>query len=138
MNQIFECIEIRHIPEGFYLAHELDECSEILLVDKGKYQVGFRVNNNEHMKLIFGESTRIGTYNVMFMVRHEFIIKSLTPLDCYSIRLHNIRSILKDSPQFTLPLKRKAISNYSRYIYFPLIKMKRQIISKFDKRKDFE
>lgn len=101
MTHIFRSLEIRHFPENDYIAHELDECTEILLVDEGKYKMGFRVNNKEHLKLIFGRSTQIGAYNLMFMMRHEFTIKSLTKLDCFAIRMRNVREIFSENPQFT-------------------------------------
>lgn len=66
MTNIFEKLEIRQFPSGVYLANELDDCQEILLVDQGYYKIGYMVNNAEHMRLTFGPSTRIGTYNMLY------------------------------------------------------------------------
>ena len=72
------------------------------------------------------------------MMRHEFIIKSLTELRCFSLRMSHIRDIFQENPQFERPLQLKVISSYARQIYYPLIKMKRNIVQKFNTRKDFE
>ena len=66
MTQIFRSLELRHFKVDEYLARELEECSEVLLVDNGFYKAGFQVNNTEYMHLIFGKSTSIGAYNMMF------------------------------------------------------------------------
>ena len=100
--------------------------------------MGFNVNNCEHLKLLFGRSSQIGAYNVLFMMRHEFIIKSLTELSCFSLRMRNIRDIFAENPQFERPLQLKVISNYARQIYYPLKKHKNNIVQKFNERKDFE
>ena len=86
MTNIFKRLEIRYIQSSIYLAHELDDCQEVLLVDQGYYKIGFLVNNVEHLRLKFGPSTRIGSYNVLHMIRHEFIIKSVKSMFCYSLR----------------------------------------------------
>jgi len=80
------------------LAKELDECNEILFVDEGYYKVGFRVNNTEYLPLIFSKSTYIGAYNVMFMVRHELLYKSMTPMFCFAIRKHTFDDIFVEIP----------------------------------------
>lgn len=98
MTQIFRHLEIRSYEEDVYLAYELESCSEILMVDKGFYKCGFQVNNHEYLKLLFGKSTCIGAYNILFLVRHEFIYKATTPIFCYSIRLENIRDIFDEIP----------------------------------------
>lgn len=100
--------------------------------------MGFNVNNEQHLKLKFGPSTRIGSYNLLFLIRHEFIFKSMTAMFCYSIRLEALHQILNENPQFKLPMKRKEISNYARYIYFPLMRLKRELIEQFSLRRDYE
>ena len=97
---MFRSLEIRHIEEDVYIARELDECDEVLFVDEGFYKLGFQVNNNEYMRLIFGKSTNIGSYNVMFMVRHELIYKSITTMFCFAIRKLVFDGIFNEFPQF--------------------------------------
>lgn len=138
MTQIFRNLEIRRFKECEYLAYELDECLEMLMVDKGYYKCGFMVNNTEHLRVMFGKSTYIGAYNILFLVRHEFIIKTATQMMCFSIRLQALREILEEFPQFKRPLKAKVISCYARNQYFPLMKQKRDVVEQFNDRKDYE
>jgi len=98
------------------------------MVDKGYYQCGFRINNKEYLKLMFGKSTIIGAYNIIFLVRHEFSIKTVSEVKCFSIRLDKVREIFEENPQYLPPIQRKALSTYAKNIYFPLMRMKREII----------
>lgn len=81
-----------------YLARELDDCSEILFVEEGFYKVGFQVNNTEYLRLIFGKSTSIGAYNVMFMVRHELIYKATSSMFCFALRVIEFNEIMNEIP----------------------------------------
>ena len=120
------------------MAHELEDCQEILLINEGYYKAGFQVNNVEHLKFTFGPSTRIGTYNILYQIRHEFIIKAVTWIYCYAIRREVLQDLLIQNPQFKAPMKRKEISVYARNLYFPLMRKKRELIEKFSLRKDYD
>lgn len=61
-------------------------------------------------------------------MRHEFIIKTVSPMFCYAIRLESLHEILNENQQFRDPMKHKEISLYSRNVYFPLTSIKRDMI----------
>ena len=42
---IFNILEIRLIKKGTIIADQLEECNEILFVERGKYMMGFQINN---------------------------------------------------------------------------------------------
>lgn len=108
------------------------------MVEDGFYRVGFQVNNAEYLRLIFGKSTCIGAYNALFMVRHEWIFKTATPLSSFAIRVQRFNEIFNDMEQFKRPMRRKVVGIYARNLYFPLMKMKREVINAFSQRKDYE
>ena len=80
------------------MVSELDDYSEVLLIEEGLYKSGFSINNKEHFPLMFGSSSRIGLYNVLFYIRHEFLMKSVTPIKAYSIRKGVLQDLLNESP----------------------------------------
>lgn len=45
MIDLLDGLEYRMYMPGVLLANELDECSEILFVQQGKYNVGYQINN---------------------------------------------------------------------------------------------
>ena len=106
MTYIFRSLQTRYFDKGVYLAKELEDCQEILLVEKGYYKVGFQVNNTEYMPIMFGPSTRIGSYNVLYMVRYEFAFKTVTPMYCFSISIQSMNDIFDEVPQFKIPMRR--------------------------------
>lgn len=71
-------------------------------------------------------------------MRHEFIIKTVTYMFCFAIRIESMLDILNENPQFKQPMKRKEISCYARNVYFPLMRMKRELIEQFSLRRDYE
>lgn len=91
------------------------------MVETGYYQCGFQVNKKEHLCLMFGKSTIIGAYNIMFIKRHEFIIKTKTRILCYAIRMPNIKQLFNEFAQFERPMRQKVMSIYARNVYFPLM-----------------
>lgn len=48
------------------IAHELDECLEVLFVLQGRYNVGFEVNKQQMYRRQFGHSTIIGGFSMCF------------------------------------------------------------------------
>lgn len=53
-------------------------------------------------------------------------------MSAYSLRLEKIRAIFEDIPNYLMSMKRKVITLYSRNIFFPLMKMKREIIEAYN------
>ena len=98
MSKIFSSLEIRYFEDGVYLARELEDAQEVLFVDEGYYKVGFTINNVENLNLIFGKSTNIGAYNVMFRMRHQFMYQSMTKMLCFAIRLFEFNDIFNEIP----------------------------------------
>jgi len=62
MTYIMNSLEVRKYPRGFSLANEMDECMELLFVEKGEYSVGYEINKQEFLRLRFGMSTMIGGF----------------------------------------------------------------------------
>ena len=45
MIDLMNSLEVRFYKNGEILANELDECLELIFVEKGTYRVGYGVNN---------------------------------------------------------------------------------------------
>ena len=50
MKRIYTSLEIRLYNKGEMIAHELDECHEVLFVTQGRYNVGYQVNKRNRYR----------------------------------------------------------------------------------------
>ena len=62
MILLMKNLECREYKAGEVIIEELDECSEVLFVTEGKYDVGFQINNVKYWRRQFGHSTVIGGF----------------------------------------------------------------------------
>ena len=62
MIEIMNALEIRIFEKGEIIVNEMDESLEILFVDQGFYEVGFKINNKTFFEAFYGMSTTIGGY----------------------------------------------------------------------------
>ena len=81
MIAVLRALEPRHFAKGESILRDLDEVEEILFVQKGEYQVGYTVNNNEYFALKLKERTVVGDIAVIFRKRSEFLFKATTDID---------------------------------------------------------
>ena len=51
----------------------MEECMEILFVDKGRWKVGYEINKKQFFRRQFGESTIIGGFEICYEKRFKFI-----------------------------------------------------------------
>ena len=102
----------------------MDEALEMLFVDQGTYKVGYEINKKRFMKLMFGESTIIGGFQLCYEKRFMFLYIASSYLTGQSIRKENFISIMKEFPEFKHQIKSKVWTFYSQEIYRPLNKLK--------------
>lgn len=100
MVLLLRSLEIRQFKPNQIILGELEECAEILFVQKGRYLIGFEINKIKKFRLLFGERTVIGGFNVCFNQRSYFIYKSATSMKCMAIRKMNWLRLLSNFPEF--------------------------------------
>lgn len=102
---MLKSLEPLYIEAKQVIYHELDCVDEVIFIETGEYNVGYKVNKCEKFKLRFGQKTVIGAFNICYNMRHIFIYK--THLDCkgYFIRKSNWKSIMDEFPEFFFILK---------------------------------
>ena len=66
MMDFFRLLENRCFNAREQILGELEECQDLLFVQKGLYVVGYEINKVEKLKLLFGERTTIGGFNMCF------------------------------------------------------------------------
>ena len=66
MVEILKNMEARQYEAREIILKELEECNEIIFVQKGSYNVGYEINYKIKFRYRFGERTYIGAYNVLF------------------------------------------------------------------------
>ena len=62
MTLIMQNLEVRLFKKGETIYNELDECTEVLFVFSGRYNVGYEMNKNRRFRKQFGPSTIIGGF----------------------------------------------------------------------------
>jgi hypothetical protein len=98
MVRLLRSLEIRQFQPNQFILGELEECLEILFVEEGRYNIGFEVNKHKKFRLVFGERTVIGGFNISFNQRSYFIYKSATFMKCMAIRKIHWLKLLTDFP----------------------------------------
>ena len=137
MNLIMQNLEVRFFRKGEMICYELEQCQEVLFVFSGKYNVGYEINKKRKYRKMFGQSTIIGAYQIIFKKRFLFIHNAHTDLVCYAIRKRNWESIMQEFPDYYRLIKQKIFSQYYTQMYRPLMKQKNVDIDFFERRKDY-
>ena len=95
----------------------MEEGLEVMFVEKGRYDVGYEINNRRFFRRQFGQSTIIGGFQVMYGKRYTFIYRSQSKLDCLSIRKEQFLKLVEQYEEFKLQIKQKFWEHYSQNIY---------------------
>ena len=138
MILLMQNLESREYKAGETFIEELDECSEILFVFEGKYDVGFEINNVKYWRRQFGHSTIIGGFQMSFQKRYLFTYRASTKLKVLSIRRRNWKYLINEFDEFNNIMVVKFAHFYLSQIFQPLMKIKKININFFDVRKDYE
>ena len=64
MVEMLNSLEFRFYHKDIIFINELDECLEMLFVEKGLYQVGYQINNNLNFVKTLGVFSIIGGYQI--------------------------------------------------------------------------
>ena len=137
MTHIMNSLEFRSYHQGKILINELDECLEIMFVEKGTYEIGYQINNKNRFIKKMGMFSNIGGYQLINSKRFEFIYRTKTVLLGQAIRKEHFLIILSDWPEFSNQIFKKLWQNYSQHVYQPLIKRKNIHIRDFNFRDDY-
>ena len=112
MIALLQKLEVRFFEPKYLIFYEMDDPCELYYIQEGCYDIGYEVNKRIKYRLKFGPRTVIGGFNVVFGVRHQFIIRSSTYLQGFSIRKKSWKSLVNQSPKFTKLMKIKLIQSY--------------------------
>jgi len=100
-------LEFRSYHQGKILINELDECLEIMFVEKGTYEIGYQINNKNRFIKKMGMFSNIGGYQLINSKRFEFIYRTKTVLLGQAIRKEHFLIILSDWPEFSNQIFKK-------------------------------
>lgn len=50
MKNLMNSLEIRKFREGQIIAHEMEESLEVMFVNKGRYDIGYEINNKKFFR----------------------------------------------------------------------------------------
>ena len=54
MKNLMHCLEVRRFREGEIIANEMEESLEVMFVNKGRYDIGYEINNKRFFRRQFG------------------------------------------------------------------------------------
>ena len=86
MVDILQSLEPRCEPKNKIMINELDEPNEVLFFNNGTYEIGYEINRVKKYVLRFKDSGVIGAYQCTFNKRSNFIYKTVSICQGYSIR----------------------------------------------------
>ena len=86
---MMKSLEMRDIEHNEYILEELDEVQEVTFIQEGRYDIGYKINKQEKLRLQFGPRTIIGGFNLNFNKRSFFVYKAHTKMKAMSIRKQN-------------------------------------------------
>ena len=119
------------------IVNEQDECLEVQFVIRGRYNIGYEINRKRKLRKQFGPSTLIGSFQMCFLKRYQFVIVAQTDMLCYVLRREQWLSLSQDFPDFFRIIKQKAFSFYISHVHRPLLKLKTRDIKRYEQRKDY-
>lgn len=128
MTSLMFSLEMRYFKQGEMITQELSECSEVIFVCKGRYNIGYEINKRKCYRKQTGPSSIIGLFNICFQKRFLFNMKAHSFMDCLGIRRQKWKSVVEKFPQFHRVMKQKSFTFYFGQIYRPLMKCKDQDI----------
>ena len=76
MIRILNALEYRLYLKDQIIVNELEECIELLFVEKGRYNIGYEINKKSYFPKQRGPMTIIGGYQICNNKRYEFIYKA--------------------------------------------------------------
>lgn len=98
MINLMNSLEVRIYKKDSVIARELDDCAELLFVEKGTYKVGYEINNKLFFRRCFGMCSKIGGFEICYKMRFMFYYKVSKPLRCLAIRKWNFLKLIEDYP----------------------------------------
>lgn len=120
------------------IAKELDECAEVLFIEKGWYNIGYEINKKVHFRKKLGPVSIIGGFQILNNWRFEFIYQTCTIVKAQAIRKENFLRLVCAWPQFKSALNSKFYREYGDKVYLPLIKKKNMEIMDLNFRADYD
>lgn len=101
MTEILRNLEPRAEPKDSILFYELDDFTEILFFNKGQCDIGFEINRKKHFVLRQRKSIIIADHGCTFNHKSNFIYKTYTTCEGFSIRKEHWLSIMKNYDELT-------------------------------------
>lgn len=137
MMYLMNSLEYRQFPNKYVIAYELDECTEILFIEQGRYNIGYDINKKIYFRKQLGALSIIGGYQLMNTLRFEFIYQACTVVKAQAIRKKKFHELIKQWPKFKNAMNIKFWRQYGHIVYLPLIKRKNIDIRDQTFRADF-
>ena len=124
MINLLNSLEYRQFQNSQILVHELQECTELLFVEQGRYNIGYEINKKTYFRKQRGPISIIGGYQICHNKRFEFIYKTCNALKGHAIRKINFQRLMNSNQIFKSIINIKFWRDYGHNVYLPVTKRK--------------
>ena len=131
-------METRYFDAQEVIYKELEECNDIIFVQKGSFNIGYEINKKIKLRYRFGPRNYIGAFNVCFYKRSFFHYEAQTIINGLGIRKSKILTLLDEYSHFKDCFYLNALDHYDFRIRKPLLKKKNFEIEQIKLRKDYD
>lgn len=136
MTEILKFLEPRHEEGETILFNELDDFTEIMFFNKGWVDVGFEINRKKMYCLRKKQSIVIADHGCTFNHKSNFIYKTKTSCEGYSIRKNNWQNVLELDEEIADQLKQGIVTSYFYGTKLKIMCEKRKEIKRLSHRND--
>ena len=100
MLRFMRSLITRYFESDTCIYKELEQVNEVVFVQKGIYNIGYKINNILKKRLQFGARNIIGGYNVCFRKRSQYYFKAHTKVEGMAIKINKLMPLLNKFPHF--------------------------------------
>lgn len=140
MFDVLSALAVRREERLTVIQEQNDEVLEVLFFVKGSYAAGFVLNRVPKFCMKFvnpKNSNVINAFACTYHLRSDWIYKTITVCEGFSIRKRDWQMMLKSHPQIVDELNDQVRKEYIKYIEQPLTKRRAEQIERIKERADY-
>ena len=112
ITDMIMCLEPRMEYSNTVIILELEEFNEVLFFNKGSIDIGFEINRKKKFVMRKLNSIVIADHGCTFNHQSNFIYKTHSACEGYSIRKEKWNKLLSEDTEITQQLKKRISVNY--------------------------
>jgi myosin-crossreactive antigen len=136
MTDLIMCLEPRFEKSKTIIIYELEEFNEVLFFNSGSIDIGFEINRKKKFVMRKLNSIVIADHGCTFNHQSNFIYKTHSACEGYSIRKEKWNKLLSEETEITQQLKKRISVNYFYHLQIKINAKKASEIRRLNHRSD--